>query len=137
VLCRRLPSNKHKNTGVTAVSNYRKGLRNKRRVRKYYEQEGWAVADVEDNRENSDVTDKFGVADLIAIDGGDVRLVQSTSTRPKTQGDMQRAADRLGVTVVCATWYDYDGLRLQKYIPDLDESPFSDIKLDSSEVPSP
>jgi len=118
------------------MSNYRKGIRNKRRVRKWYEQQGWAVADVEDMSKYGS-TDKFGIADLIIIDDGTVRLVQVKSNTPETQGVMQRVADRLGVVVVCATWFDYEGLRLQQYIPDLDESPFSDINIDSSEVPRP
>jgi len=38
---------------------------------------------------------------------------------------------------VCATWIDYDGLRIQRYVPDELESPFVDVKLDSREVPNP
>jgi len=118
------------------MSNYRKGVRNKRRVRKFYESQGWCVADVEDMSKYGE-TDKFGIADLIIIDDGTVRLVQVKSNQPETQGVMQRVADKLGVPVVCATWIDYDGLRLQQYIPGSSDVPFSDIKIDSSEVPSP
>jgi len=119
------------------MSNYRKGVRNKRRVRKFYEEKGKHVADVENVSRYEEDSDKFGVADLITIDDGVVRLVQCTSNTPKTQQDMQDAADMLGVPVVCATWIDYDGLRLQQYIPSSSDVPFSDIKIDSSEVPSP
>jgi len=119
------------------MSKYRKGVRNKRRVRKFYEEKGWAVADVENVSRYEEESDKFGIADLIIIDDGVVRLVQCTSNRPKTQQDMQDAANRLGVPVVCATWIDYDGLRLQEYVPSSSEVPFSDIKKDSREVPSP
>jgi hypothetical protein len=101
------------------MSNYRKGIRNKRRVRKYYEAQGWCVADVEDMSKYGS-TDKFGVADLIVIQAGEVRLVQVKSNTPETQGVMQGVADRL-----------------QQYIPHGLESPFSDIKVDSSEVPNP
>jgi len=118
------------------MSNYRKGLRNKRRVRKWYEENGWAVADVEDMSKYGS-TDKFGIADLIVIDDGKVRLVQVKSNTPETQGVMQGVAERLGVVTVCATWYDRDGLRLQQYIPGDSCVPFSDIKVDSKEVPSP
>jgi hypothetical protein len=113
-----------------------KGRRNKRRVRKFYEDKGWAVADVEDMSKYGS-TDKFGIADLIIIDDGTVRLVQVKSNTPETQDVMQRVADKLGVPVVCATWIDYDGLRLQQYIPSSSSVPFSDIKIDSREVPSP
>jgi len=118
------------------MSNYRKGVRNKRRVRKFYEEKGWAVADVEDMSKYGK-TDKFGVADLIIIDDGTVRLVQVKSNTPETQGVMQRVADKLGVPTVCATWYDRDGLRLQEYVPSSSDVPFSDIKKYSREVPSP
>jgi len=118
------------------MSNYRKGVRNKRRVRKFYEDKGWAVADVEDMSKYGS-TDKFGIADLIVIDDGAVRLVQVKSNQAETQGVMQRVADKLVVPTVCATWIDYDGLRLQQYIPSSSEVPFSDIKIDSQEVPSP
>jgi len=50
---------------------------------------------------------------------------------------MQGVAEKLGVVTVCATWYDRDGLRLQQYIPGDSCVPFSDIKVDSEEVPSP
>jgi hypothetical protein len=132
-----LASNKYKHkTRRKTVSNYRKGIRNKRRVRKYYEDLGWAVADVEDLSKYGE-TDKFGVADLIIIYEGAVRLVQVKSNTPETQATMQRVADKLWVTTCCATWYDHDGLRLQLYKPGADETPWSDVKEDSQEVPSP
>jgi len=118
------------------MNGYRKGVRNKRRVRKYYEAQGWAVADVEDMSKYGS-TDKFGIADLIVIDDGVVRLVQVKSNTPETQDVMQRVANKLLVSTVCATWVDYDGLRIQRYVPDELESPFVDVKLDSREVPSP
>jgi hypothetical protein len=118
------------------VDAVQKGRRNKRRVRKFYEEKGWAVADVEDMSKYGS-TDKFGVADLIIIDDGKVRLVQVKSNTPETQGVMQGVADKIGVPVVCATWYDRDGLRLQEFIPECLDVPFSDIKIDSREVPSP
>jgi hypothetical protein len=82
-------------------------------------------------------TDKFGIADLIVIDDGRVRLVQVKSNQPETQSVMQGVADKLEVCTVCATWYDRDGLRLQQYVPHALESPASDIKIDSEEVPKP
>jgi hypothetical protein len=111
-------------------------LRSKRRVKKFYEEKGWAVADVEDMSKYGS-TDKFGIADLIVIDDGRVRLVQVKSNQPETQSVMQGVADKLEVPTVCATWIDYDGLRLQQYVPSCSEVPFSDIKVDSEEVPSP
>jgi len=118
------------------MNGYRKGLRNKRRVRKYYEAQGWAVADVEDMSKYGS-TDKFGIADLIVIDEGTVRLVQVKSNQPETQETMQKVANKLLVSTVCATWVDYDGLRIQRYVPDELRSPFVDVKLDSREVPKP
>ena len=118
------------------MSNYRKGVRNKRRVRKYYEAQAWCVADVEDMSKYGS-TDKFGIADLIIIDEGVVRLVQVKSNTPETQETMQKVANKLLVPTVCATWIDYDGLRIQRYVPDELESPFVDVKLDSREVPNP
>ena len=111
-------------------------MRNKRRVRKYYEAQAWCVADVEDMSKYGS-TDKFGIADLIVIDEGVVRLVQVKSNTPETQSVMQKVANKLLVSTVCATWIDYDGLRLQEYVPSSSEVPFSDIKKDSREVPSP
>lgn len=118
------------------MSSYRKGLRSKRRVKAYYDAQGYAVADVEDMSKYG-TTDKFGIADLIVIDQGTVRLVQVKSNQPETQRVMQRVANKLLVSTVCATWYDYDGLRIQRYVSDELQSPFVDVKIDSKEVPNP
>jgi len=122
---------------VTWVSSYRKGLRSKRRVRKYYEEQGWAVADVEDMSKYGE-TDKFGIADLIIICDGDVRLVQVKTNAPETQAVMEHVCERLGVKTVCATWYDYDGLRVQVYSPKTTKAvPDRDEFVESQEVPRP
>ena len=103
------------------MNNSAKGRRTKNKVKKWYRQKGWTVADVEKNSKYGGV-DAFGIADIIIIKpGGRVGFVQCKTNRPETKKTMKKFADTYGdddgkVFFDCATWYDYKGLRIQRYV---------------------
>lgn len=99
----------------------RKGARTKRKCKKFYEERGWDVGDVEKTSRYAKQKDLFDLFDLIAIKGQKVKFIQVKTNKPATQKPYKEWAKKHcchNIECVVATWYDYKNWRLQKYKKD-------------------
>lgn len=99
----------------------KKGLKTKRKAKKFYEEIGWTVDDVEASYRYAKSKDLFGLFDLIAIKERSIVFIQVKTNRPATQKEYKKwAKEHCCENIYCEvyTWYDNNGPRIQHYRED-------------------
>ena len=101
------------------ANNYQKGVRNRKKCIDYFELRGWKVAKVETHNKYSKETDLFGLFDLIAIKGDNIRFIQVTSNTPHTHKNYKKFKQQHNIGGIYQfVWIDYKGFKIYKYEKD-------------------
>lgn len=109
----------------------KKGNRIRRKAKSFYENKGYKVDYVEKTGRFIKYKDLFGKLfddehtdkgfDMMCIKDGEVILCQVKTNKPATQAWYKEFAENFAsenFRVICWTWYDRDGPRIQEYLPD-------------------